>query len=92
MYIFMNEQDRTVKEIIPDIDPIFPGVPIEDRYAPDFLEKLRHFPDNTEVEQNWVLDEVAMIFSPPETGETMHYTITDAEIDQAYREGVNDAE
>lgn len=54
-------ENCVVKEIIPDINPIFPGVPIEERYAPDFVSQLIHVPDDTPVEQNWLYD--------PETGE-----------------------
>lgn len=28
-----------VVEIIPDFDPTFPGVPIEDRFSPEFLKE-----------------------------------------------------
>lgn len=52
MYILLSDQNR-VLEIIPDEDPIFPGVPIEERYAPDFISQLAHFPDDTEVGPNW---------------------------------------
>ena len=53
--------ENTVQEIIPDIDPVFPGVPIEDRYTPDFVARLIRVPDSVAVEQNWLYD--------PETGE-----------------------
>lgn len=55
MYILLTKQN-TVSEIIPDENPIFPGVPIAERYAPDFVDKLQHFPDDTEVSQNWLYD------------------------------------
>ena len=64
MYILLTDEN-TVAEIIPDENPIFPGVPIEDRYAPDFVAKLLHFPDETEVEQNWVYDPETQTFAEP---------------------------
>lgn len=91
MYIFLSNE-KTVNEIIPDIDPVFPGVPIEDRYAPDFVAKLIHVPDGTEVEQNWTYDEDTQTFAPPISQGDSGYTITDADVDRAYEEGVNDAE
>ena len=64
MYILLTDEN-TVSEIIPDENPIFPGVPIEQRYAPDFVAKLLHFPDETEVAQNWVYDPETETFSEP---------------------------
>lgn len=64
MYILLKE-DKTVKEIIPDINPVFPGVPVEERYAPDFVAGLIHVPDGTEVDQNWSYDEDTHVFAPP---------------------------
>lgn len=64
MYILLKE-DKAVKEIIPDIDPVFPGVPVEDRYAPDFVDGLIHVPDETDVEQNWTYDEYTNTFATP---------------------------
>lgn len=64
MYILLER--NTVKEIIPDIDPVFPGVPIGDRYPAEFVEKLLHFSDDAEVEQNWIYDpESGTFFAPP---------------------------
>ena len=52
MYILL--EDNKVKEIIPDIDPIFPGIPIEERYTAEFVASLLHVEDETVVEQNWI--------------------------------------
>lgn len=54
MYILFD--GNRVAEIIPDENPVFPGIHIEQRYAPDFVDKLQHFPDDTEVSQNWLYD------------------------------------
>lgn len=64
MYILLTN-DNTVAEIIPDIDPVFPGVPIGERYAPNFVEQLIHVPDETEVQQNWDYDPETGVFSEP---------------------------
>lgn len=64
MYIYLSD-NRTVVEIIPDENPIFPGVPIEKRYSPDFIQKLMHVPDSTKVEQNWIYEPEMGSFSRP---------------------------
>lgn len=54
----------------PDIDPVFPGVPIEERYAPDFVSRLVHVPDDAEVQQRWVYDRESGAFHPAATAPT----------------------
>lgn len=34
-YVFLNNEK--VQEIIEEFDPLFPDIPIEDRYSPEFL-------------------------------------------------------
>lgn len=63
MYILL--EDNKVKEIIPDIDPIFPGIPIEERYTAEFVASLLHVEDETVVEQNWIYDPETETFSAP---------------------------
>lgn len=99
MYILLSESNY-VAEIIPDEDPIFPGIPIEARYAPDFVAKLLHVADDTAVKQNQVYDPETGTFSdppvpePPEPGPDPgpipepEY-ISTADLDAAYMEGVN---
>ena len=92
MYILLDE-DR-VREIIPDIDPVFPGVPIGDRYPAKFLARLLHVSDDTQVEQNWIYDAETGAFSEPPQPEPQEpstepeYLSTD-ELDAAYQEGVD---
>lgn len=89
MYILLDE--NRVREIIPDIDPVFPGVPIGDRYPAKFLARLLHVSDDTQVEQNWVYDPETGAFSAPpqpEPSPEPEYLSTD-ELDAAYREGVD---
>lgn len=64
MYIYLTDKS-TVAELIPDENPVFPGVPIGERYAPDFVQKLLHVLDETEVRENWVYDPETGTFSPP---------------------------
>lgn len=64
MYIYLTERN-TVAELIPDENPVFPGIPVHQRYAPDFVEKLLHVPDDAGVKENWVYDPESGTFSPP---------------------------
>lgn len=70
MYILLTKRN-TVRERIPDEDPVFPGIPITARYAPDFLGKLLHVPEGTEAEPNWVYDPEKGTFSPPPEPEVL---------------------
>lgn len=98
MYILLSESNY-VAEIIPDEDPIFPGIPVEQRYAPDFVAKLLHVADDTAVKQNQVYDPETGTFSDPPVPEPVpdpdpepshnpEY-ISTADLDAAYMEGVN---
>ncbi len=64
MYVLLSSQN-IVAELIPDENPIFPGIPVEERYAPDFVARLKHVSDDTEVEQNWAYDPDTGTFAPP---------------------------
>ena len=48
MYVKLD--GKIVTEVIPDIDPAFPDVPISERYPADFIAELMHVPDNEAVE------------------------------------------
>lgn len=50
MYILLDD-DKIVLEIIPDEDPIFPGVSVSDRYAPDFVARLTQVADDPSAQQ-----------------------------------------
>ena len=47
MYVKLNE--NIVTEIIPDTDPAFPSVSIEERFPPDYILELIHVDDNAEI-------------------------------------------
>ena len=89
MYILL--EDNKVKEIIPDIDPIFPGIPIEERYTAEFVASLLHVEDETVVEQNWIYDPETETFSAPPKPDPKPEPemISTTELDAAYQEGVN---
>jgi len=47
--MYIKFENGIVAEIIPDIDPTFPDVPIGERYPVDFIEELLHVEDGTKV-------------------------------------------
>lgn len=58
--------DKIVREVIPDIDPIFPGIDIKERYPADMLAKCVHVDDRADVKQGMVYDAESGTFSAPE--------------------------
>lgn len=66
MYILFDRNNK-VLEIIPEEDPHFPGVPVTERYAPDFVVQLVRFPEGTKVAQNWTYDPDKNEFIPDGT-------------------------
>lgn len=52
--------DNNVCEVIPGEDPNFPGIPVTERYAPDFLARCVKVADETAVCSGMIYD--------PETG------------------------
>ena len=62
-YIYLS--NNVVIEIIPEEDPIFPGIPITDRYSPDFLSKCVAVDENVVVNANDIYDPVTQTFSTP---------------------------
>ncbi len=59
-YLLMDE--NFVKEIIFEEDPVFPGVPVQERYAPDFVSKLRSVADDVCVDPSDIWDEATKAF------------------------------
>ncbi len=64
MYIRLDKKN-IVREIIPDIDPIFPGIPIEERYPANFVKSLVYVDNSTKVTQNLMYDEENSAFVEP---------------------------
>lgn len=56
MYLLLDENKR-VKEIIPDLNPIFPNIPITQRYPADFISKLLHVQDDLKIEEGYKFNE-----------------------------------
>lgn len=48
MYVLIK--DSKAHEIIPDFNPDFPGIPIMQRYAPDFLRDCVYMPDTANIQ------------------------------------------
>jgi len=44
------DNDRFVREVIPEFNPAFPGIPIEQRYSKEFLDHCLEVPDVVKVE------------------------------------------
>lgn len=65
MYILLSDFN-VVSELIPDISSEFPGVPIEQRYTPEFVSRLIHVDDSMEVHQNWMYNPEDGTFYEPD--------------------------
>lgn len=74
MYIYLKE--NKARDIIPDRDEKFPSVPIENRYAPEYLEKCVYAPDDTDVKTGMIYD--------PEDGSFGYPPVDDVELSPPY--------
>lgn len=63
MYILL--ENNTVKEIIPEVHPSLPGVPLEQRYPAQFIEKLIQVNDGQDVPLGYEYDPETGLFSEP---------------------------
>ena len=63
-YVRLN--NNVVVEIIPEFDPIFPDVPIEQRYPAEFVKKLVAVDNSVEVCVGMVYNAETGEFSEPE--------------------------
>lgn len=63
MYVYVI--NNTVRELIPDVDKAFPGVPIEQRYPADVLDKCVHVADDADVRVGMMYDPDTGEFSEP---------------------------
>lgn len=78
MYILLDSND-TVWEIIPDVSTDFPGVPLEERYAKEFCEKLIHVENSTAVQQNWFYNRATGTFHESSVKKAKEHTYTELE-------------
>ena len=103
-YLYIGT-DNILCEIIPDFDPVFPEIPVTERYAPDFLAQCVERTDeqisSEGIELGMLYDAEADTFKPaptpepepePEPEPGSGYTITEEEVNTAYKEGVNNVE
>jgi len=51
---YLRIVEDIVTEIIPSDDPIFPGIPITDRYAPDFLQGCESVEGTVDVQTGYI--------------------------------------
>ncbi|MGN1119538.1 MAG: hypothetical protein ACI4Q4_04215 [Oscillospiraceae bacterium] len=58
--------DKIVKEVIPDIDPVFPDVDIKERYPADMLAKCVHVADDADVRVGMIYNADTGEFKEPE--------------------------
>ncbi len=63
-YVRLN--NNVVVEIIPEFDPVFPNVPITERYPAEFVKKLVAVDDSVEVRVGMVYNAETGVFSVPE--------------------------
>ena len=84
--MYVKIDNNVVSEIIPDIDPTFPDVPIGERFTADFIAKLRHVPDGANVEVGMVYNPDTDSFGypvPPDTSDLPDSPTEASEISQA---------
>ena len=63
-YVRLN--NNVVVEIIPEFDPVFPNIPITERYPAEFVKKLVAVDDSVEVRVGMVYNAETGVFSVPE--------------------------
>ena len=85
-YVLLN--NNVVSEVIPEINPKFPDIPISERYTVDFIAKLKPISDEIEVGQNYVYDSESETFIAPEKYEPVETTMKIADLMAVYQEGV----
>ncbi len=65
-YVYV--ENNTVREIVPEYDPAFPGIPVEERYSEEFVSRL--IADGVgNVRPGWIYDPGTGGFSPPPASE-----------------------
>ena len=63
--MYIRFENGLVSEIVPDIDPTFPNVPIEERFPAEFIAELKYCADDTEVEVGMMYYEETDSFDYP---------------------------
>lgn len=68
MYVYIV--DNKVRELIPDIDPIFPNVDISERYSSDILSNCIHVEDDADVKRGMIYNREEDQFTEPSPSPT----------------------
>lgn len=63
-YVILNEE-LVVCEIIPEYNPAFPGVTVEDRYTKEYLQRALPVEESVEVKSGWEYLPGINLFVPP---------------------------
>lgn len=53
-----------VREIIPEFDPIFPNIPVTDRFHKSIIDTLVKIPEDVDVQQHWTYSEETGFAAP----------------------------
>ena len=64
--VFAKIEKTIVAEIIPEFDPVFPNVPVGERYPADVVKKLVAVEDEESVHVGMIYDASTGEFSEPE--------------------------
>lgn len=62
--VYIKLSSNVVTEVIPEFNPAFPDVPIQQRYAPDFVASLVKAPDD--VGLHYIYNKETGTFTKPE--------------------------
>lgn len=65
MLYYIHLIENTVMEIVPDENPIFPGIPATQRYAPGFVSRCITADDVSSVQTGMIYDPESKTFSDP---------------------------
>lgn len=96
-YLYVNS-DFVLQEVIQENDPLFPGVPVEERYTQEFLagcvKRSDEQMESEGIQLGMLYDAESDTFSalPEPEPKPEGYTITEEEVSAAYEEGVNNVE
>lgn len=53
-----------VREIIPEFDPIFPNIPVTDRFHKSIIDTLVAIPEDVDVQQHWTYNKETGFVAP----------------------------
>lgn len=99
-YLYVSD-GGILAEIIKDEDETFPGIPASERYTKEFLDSCVERSDEQIAEEGIV---VGMLYdtdtdtfhepkpTPEQEPKPEGYTITEEEVNTAYKEGINNVE